>query len=51
MATGSLRLHITDLLDEPIEGRLEVDFEPASNSPGGTAMGTSSVAEAPALST
>lgn len=38
MATGSLRLRVTDLLDEPIEGGLDIDFEPASNSPGGATM-------------
>jgi hypothetical protein len=38
MPTGSLRLHITDLLDEAIEGRIDVDFEPARDSPGGSAM-------------
>jgi hypothetical protein len=38
MPTGSLRLHITDLLDEPIEGRIDVDFQPARDSPGGSPM-------------
>ena len=38
MATGSLRLRVTDLLGEPIEGALNIDFAPAGNSPGGTAM-------------
>jgi hypothetical protein len=38
MATGSLRLRVTDLLGEPIGGMLNIDFAPAGNSPGGTAM-------------
>ena len=38
MATGALKLHVTELLDLPIEGQLDIDFQPASNSPGGTAM-------------
>ena len=38
MATGSLRFQITDLVGEPIEGKLNVDFTPAENSPGGTMM-------------
>jgi hypothetical protein len=38
MATGSLRLRITDLPGAPIEGVIGVDFEPAGNSPGGASM-------------
>jgi hypothetical protein len=38
MATGSLKLQITDLLDSPIDSQLDFDFEPASGSPGGTLM-------------
>ena len=38
MATGSLRLAVVDLLSAPIDGKLEIDFEPAANSPGGTVM-------------
>ncbi|MPY86819.1 MAG: hypothetical protein GEU99_02760 [Luteitalea sp.] len=38
MATGSLKLRITDLLDRPIEGRLQIDFQPERQSPGGTRM-------------
>ena len=38
MATGSLRLAIMDLLDAPIDGKFEIDFEPAASSPGGTVM-------------
>jgi hypothetical protein len=38
MATGSLKLNVTDLLDEPIAGRIDIDFQPVRNSPGGTNM-------------
>ena len=38
MSTGSLKLHITDLLDQPVEGRIEIDFEPHGNSAGGENM-------------
>jgi len=41
MPTGSLKLQVTDLLDDAIEGKIEIDFEPAANSPGGTVMGVS----------
>jgi hypothetical protein len=34
MATRPLKLHVTDFLALPIEGRLDIDFQPASNSPG-----------------
>jgi hypothetical protein len=33
-----LRLRVTDLLGEPVEGALSVDFEPEGNSPGGASM-------------
>lgn len=38
MATGSLKLNVSDLLDEPIEGRIGIGLEPARNSPGGATM-------------
>src|SRR5262245_38878491 len=38
MTTGSLKLNVTDLLDEPIAGRIDIDFEPVRDSPGGTNM-------------
>jgi hypothetical protein len=38
MAKGSLKLRITDLLDEPVPGRVRVDFTPARESPGGASM-------------
>jgi hypothetical protein len=38
MATGALKVRVIDLLDEPIEGRLDFNFKPHSNSPGGTLM-------------
>jgi hypothetical protein len=38
MATGSLKLHVTDMLDEPIDGRIEIEFAPKDNSAGGDNM-------------
>ncbi len=38
MPKGKLKLHVTDLLDEGIEGKLLVDFSPKSGSAGGTPM-------------
>ena len=38
MATRALKLHVTEILNLPIEQQLDIDFQPASNSPGGTAM-------------
>ena len=38
MSTGSLKLHVTDLRDGAIEGKLLAEFRPQSSSPGGTAM-------------
>src|SRR5687768_2902237 len=38
MPTGSLKLHVTDLRDEPVEGLIEIEFEPKENSPGGDNM-------------
>jgi hypothetical protein len=37
MPTGALRMHITDLLDAPVEGQLDIGFEPHESSPGGRA--------------
>lgn len=39
MAIGSLRLLVTDVLEEAIDGKFTIKFEPAANSPGGTVMG------------
>jgi len=41
MPTGSLRFQITDLVDGPIDGQLDLEFQPANNSPVGTLMETS----------
>lgn len=38
MPTGSLKLRISDLLDEPVPGPITVDFKPARESPGGAYM-------------
>ncbi|MEJ7606732.1 MAG: hypothetical protein WKF37_10805 [Bryobacteraceae bacterium] len=38
MPTGSLRLKVTDLLDEPIIGRIGINLAPTRESPGGSTM-------------
>jgi hypothetical protein len=38
MPVGSLKLHVTDVRDEPVEGLIEIEFEPKENSPGGENM-------------
>ncbi len=38
MPVGSLSLRVTDLLDNPIEGKLDFNFDPTSNSAGGASM-------------
>jgi hypothetical protein len=48
MPNGALRMHITDLLDAPVEGQLDIDFEPQQSSPGGRAA---EVSFAPAVET
>jgi hypothetical protein len=37
MPSGALRMHITDLLDAPVESQLDIGFEPRQDSPGGRA--------------
>lgn len=37
MPAGALRMHITDLVDAPVVGQLDIDFEPQKDSPGGRA--------------
>jgi len=41
MATGALELRVTDTLDEPVAGRLDMDFDPASGSVGGASSNVS----------
>lgn len=43
MAQASLKLPITDVLNEPIAGTVNVSFQPESGSPGGFAMSTGDV--------
>ena len=38
MTNGSLKLRITDLLDVPVKGRMEIEFQPDKHSAGGTSM-------------
>lgn len=38
MAKGSLRLRVTDLRDEPVQGEIDVELEPMSGSAGGFRM-------------
>src|SRR5262245_10603313 len=38
MPVGSLKLHVTDLCDEPVNGLIEIEFTPKENSPGGDDM-------------
>ena len=41
MATGVLELRVTDALDEPVLGQLDIEFDPASGSPGGASSNVS----------